>query len=521
MRTGSDVIIIGSGIGGLSAGAYLAGRGYKVKIYERMHQPGGYVHTFKRKSYTFEATTHQLSGYNVELYLKRTLKLLGIDLPLVEHKHSFESVLFKDNKIAKRYLIPSKIENARKALQNYFPEEKELINKCLSEIKNTSIEMLKVKRLTRESPLKHIKDMVFALCLKNGKPGSAIQSFGKKYFNHISKYKEQSFDEMFSYVDNEELKFILAQHCYFLGVQPSVVEGYLISMLLFLYLCECPLSIVGGTSVLLDELIDIITSNNGKIIYKSCVDKIIVKKGKAIGVQLENGDESYAGIIISNANARLTFQDYIKDFKFKKEFKEKVSSYTPGASAFQVYLGLPFTLHKYGFEASTTMFSCSIDINTALKDKPIPNPDSPFLLTNYQYYNPEFSPKGKSSVVVAEFDNIDRWKDLDEASYKKQKQEAQNLILEKAKKVTGIPFDEAEVCFSGTPRTMAFYSGDPFGSIVGAEPNVNMGALNRFDYASPVKNLYIVGSDSKPCGGVSACLDSGVICGRAIDKKFI
>jgi phytoene dehydrogenase-like protein len=140
-------------------------------------------------------------------------------------------------------------------------------------------------------------------------------------------------------------------------------------------------------------------------------------------------------------------------------------------------------------------------------------------ITNYKVSNPEFSEKNKSSLVIAEYDSIDRWLNISKEQYKKQKQETQEFIIRKASKITGIPFEKAEVCFSGTPKTMAIYSGDEFGGMIGAELNIRQGALNRWKHTSHIKNLILTGSDSPPSGGVSSCLDSGVIAGNSILRR--
>jgi len=55
-----DVIIIGSGLGGLAAGAKLAKEGKKVLMLEQHYQVGGCATHFKRKGYTFEVSLHEL-----------------------------------------------------------------------------------------------------------------------------------------------------------------------------------------------------------------------------------------------------------------------------------------------------------------------------------------------------------------------------------------------------------------------------------------------------------------------------
>jgi all-trans-retinol 13,14-reductase len=57
-----DVIIIGSGMGGLTCGALLSKRGYKVLVLEQHNQVGGYYTSFRRKGFIFNAGVIDVSG---------------------------------------------------------------------------------------------------------------------------------------------------------------------------------------------------------------------------------------------------------------------------------------------------------------------------------------------------------------------------------------------------------------------------------------------------------------------------
>ena len=77
----SRVIVIGAGIGGLTAGALLAHRGYSVLILDQALVPGGCASTFKRQGFTFDVGATQVAGLEPGGIHHRIFSELEIDLP--------------------------------------------------------------------------------------------------------------------------------------------------------------------------------------------------------------------------------------------------------------------------------------------------------------------------------------------------------------------------------------------------------------------------------------------------------
>jgi C-3',4' desaturase CrtD len=75
------IIVIGAGIGGLTAGALLAKRGYEVKIFDLAIVPGGCASTFKRQGFTFDVGATQVAGLEPGGIHHRIFSELEIDLP--------------------------------------------------------------------------------------------------------------------------------------------------------------------------------------------------------------------------------------------------------------------------------------------------------------------------------------------------------------------------------------------------------------------------------------------------------
>ncbi|MCK5889628.1 MAG: NAD(P)/FAD-dependent oxidoreductase, partial [Methylococcales bacterium] len=122
-----DVIVVGSGIGGLTSAALLAKAGKSVLVLEAHDRPGGYAHGFKRKKYTFDAGVHLISGCGKQGYrggqvIYKTLKAMGM-LDEIEfiRINPFSHVIYPDLALG----LPQSVDDFVECLAAQFPEERE------------------------------------------------------------------------------------------------------------------------------------------------------------------------------------------------------------------------------------------------------------------------------------------------------------------------------------------------------------------------------------------------------------
>ncbi|MDR2557059.1 MAG: NAD(P)-binding protein, partial [Bacteroidales bacterium] len=123
-----DIVIIGSGLGGLECGVILSKEGFKVCVLEQHRVAGGCLQSFKRNGITFDTGIHYVGSLSEGQIFHQYLKYFGIIDKLALKKmdeDEFDVIHFE----GRRYGYSMGIERFENALRAAFPDEKDGLHK--------------------------------------------------------------------------------------------------------------------------------------------------------------------------------------------------------------------------------------------------------------------------------------------------------------------------------------------------------------------------------------------------------
>ncbi|UCD83743.1 MAG: NAD(P)/FAD-dependent oxidoreductase [Deltaproteobacteria bacterium] len=495
-----DVVVIGAGGGGVSAAAKLALGGMKVLVIEQHDKVGGYMSSFERGPYRFEVSLHAMDGLGTKAFddlgIENKVKKVKLD---PAYRSAFPDFEFD---------VPADPELYRARLKEKFPHEAEGIDELFGDLEliNYSMECL--------MKLRDKEDV-----------GGTLWKILKKpwMFWPIIKYWNASCSEMMDdYIHDEKLISLFIQLMSYTGVGSDRVSGILFAMMWTSYHHNGFYYFEGGSQAVTKALAEVVEENGGDVLLSTLVTKIVIKDGKAVAVQTEDGKEFKGRYVVSNANAPSTFFELIGREHLPEDYVKRLESMTIGLSAFAVYLGVdydysetfPEGIHSYFINPGYNQAEVFKYYYEGIPEKAM------FGLINYTMVDPTDAPEGKNVIAIVSIMPYDYKGDWYESvSYEKYhalKEEVAMKYIERSEKFLPGLREHIEVMEVGSPRTMEHYTLNPRGTIFGWEYSLEQSMLKRLPQETPIENLYLAGAWTFPGGGQSAVLMSGAEAARKI-----
>ncbi|NJO74910.1 MAG: NAD(P)/FAD-dependent oxidoreductase [Leptolyngbyaceae cyanobacterium RM1_406_9] len=479
-----DYVILGAGLGGLSASACLARQGHEVAVLEKHYLPGGCCHTFDYGEYRFCADVHYISqcgaGQTIDQflnYLERYVPFNSLDPDCIDRVITPE-VDFK---------IPLGWGTLRVRLLETFPEELVAIDRYCDEIRQLHQE---VHNLTQEV---HWYDQKWSDWLKL-----------PKYWNLFSK-RDWTLQDLYDHVGlSPKLQNLLAGQSGDYALPPNEIALLTHTSLVWDY-SEGAYYPKHHFKHLVDTIVDAITARAGVVRLSTPVERIEVCDRQVQYVTTAEGDIYHAKqAYISDLDPKLTVELMHPSDALSPREHHRLTDYQYSTSAFNIYLGLDsrFEPKRYGIGNWNIWYYPTGDLNREYEKQLQGDLSHPWIFLScptMKSHEPGMAPSGHHVLEIATICPYQAFEQLhktDPKAYKAKKREVYNELMTSVHDL--IPDVDAYIRMKiyGTPTTSEYYLGQPQGNIYGAKLIPQQVGLNRLGYTTELPNLFLVGASA-------------------------
>ncbi len=306
----ADAIIIGAGVGGLSAAAYLAQSGRRVIVLEQDTHLGGTAHVFRCNGFTFPTGPQSIT---MPKYIADSLCELG-----VERRLSFIRDCFEVRRGAMDVMISKPIDRLADQLLEHFPEETNgilAVTNVLEEVID-ALDSLKPDDLIEQGKG----------CKTDSNACAVIDRWGSIPARDLIDH----------HLKDQRLKDLLGSQ----GTSETVMSVVLLAQMWRFMSGVGIWYIKEGIDAVPVLLAERVRAFGGDIRLGERVKRIIVQEGAAAGVELETGTFIKAPLVISDADYRETIFDLLPPDVIMVNERESVPGMHLTSSAFTVFSGV-------------------------------------------------------------------------------------------------------------------------------------------------------------------------------------
>lgn len=485
------IIIIGSGLGGLSCGVILAKNGYDVTVLEKEYQYGGCLQCFKRKGVKFETGMHFIGSADKGQTLDKLLRYLEIRdaLKLSQLNTNGYDVISLGND---HFQFANGREAFIETIAASFPNQ----------IDNLSHYYDLIEKVAGASSLHS---------LKYAESDNAINTeYQLRPINEV--IDEIITDPLLAKVLVGNLPLYAPKY----DKTPFSTHAFIMD-----FYNKSSFRIAGGSDRVAQLLVDIIHKYGGTVLTKSKVTKIVCDDTCASGVEINGSHFLKADYIISSVHPKRTLE-LLQTKLIRPAFRSRINTMPQTVGGFSVYLSfkentLPYMNYNfYGYNNGTPWNCEEYDSESWPKG---------YL---YMHFCEEANPKYASSGVILSYmqmSDLEQWygttlgkRGADYEEFKKQKAEV--LISSLEKRMPDIR-QYIKCYYTSTPLTYLDYTGTEEGSMYGIAKDVSLGISGRVPQRTRIPNVFLTGQNINSHGMLGVLVGSIVTCSEFLTAKTI
>jgi all-trans-retinol 13,14-reductase len=502
-----DVVVIGSGLGGLSCAAAFARKGFRPLVLEQHDKPGGFATAFSRPGgFRFDVSLHSTSvgqRNGINDLIQGFPEITGVEF--LPHPTLFRAI-YPEHDLRVAQKDPAAFI---KELCRLFPHEAQGITGLFEDMGGLAQDIGKLSAAR----------------------GNVDMSRFPIDFPQLYRFNNKTWGEMMeTRIKDQKLKALVSAQWGYYGLPPSKLSCFYYALPFTGYLAHGGFYPKGRSQDISTALASYVSQHGGTVLLNTKADRILTKANAAYGVATADGRTFRAKAVVSNVSPFETFGRLLDDRTSTKAYEAAWEKYSVSLSCFQVFLGLKEDLvGKLGIRDSEIFIESSYDPEKAYADALAGNVETGGIgVSLYDNVVPGYSPAGKNTVNILTLQGYGPWEKFEKdyragnkAEYKEQKEHMAQILIGRAEQSILPGLSRAiEVAEIGTPLTNVRYTGHHRGAIYGWDQTVNNSGSTRVGHSTPVKGLFLAGAWSRPGHGYGAVIPSGIECFAEITRNW-
>ena len=479
-----DIVIIGSGLGGLECGCLLAKRGFSVCVLEKNAVPGGCLQSFGRGGLRFDTGFHCVGGLNEGGSLRPLFERFGLmDLPWRRMDDSgFAEVVLGD----RSFFFASGHERFVERLAEDFPRQRDNLKRFAAVLRETG---------------EGLNRMLDAGSL--GTLGYGNEAFGIRAFDFLRRT-----------VDDPLLFNVLSGASLTMELNAATLPLYVFAQINNSFV-QSSWRLEGDGSAIVDRLSENMTRNGGVVLTSAEATRLIETDGRISAVEFNGTERVEARCVISDAHPAATLELIPDSRSIRRVYRERISSLENTFGFFTVHLHLKKNAVRY-FNRNIFVYD-SEDVWGLHRDNPagatliscrIPGDGGTFT-DNIDILSPMYWGEVERWAGTSVGRRGDEYREF-------KRRRAERCIATAERRIPGLS-GCVERMHTSTPLTWRDYTGTRRGSAYGVRKDCDNLLYTMIATQTPIPNLLLTGQNLNLHGILGVSMTSLFTCEKACD----